>query len=522
MTNHIEMKRRAFLAAAGAATFTAGTMGMRSVALAAGSGTFTFGRSRETTQLDPHRSQLSSSWHIQHMAFDSLVTLDDTFEVQPSLAESFEWQGNNLVFTLRPGVKFANGREMTQEDVTKSLERALVSKGNPWGLMLRNRSAIKAVGDNQIVIEFSGPNNVALNAMTATLVCIMPMKEIEDGTYDGEGEMFMGTGPYMVQEHIANDRWVLKANPHYWGGTPKTETVIVRQIPSVQGIVAALRDGSIDAAMFDGDPDAPALLAGIQNVSVHKLSSTDFNYVAMNCNAEDSPFKDKRVRQAVAYAIDRDQILNFALGGEAEPTFGWTQWGLTDDSKLAIRARDLDKAKALMAEASPARTTVKYLVRGGTAVHQNVAQVVAKNLAEIGITCELETVDGGVWAKRVWGTDPSEMDITSSAYTGFAHPLVTAHWWAPEVAGFTKGYAPVNPAYTAALNKATVEASGEADVNAALQDLYQIMNEEAVKIPINVNTETIAWRNDKVDMMPSAKQSQNDVLAGVETWSMKG
>lgn len=114
------------------------------------------------------------------------------------------------------------------------------------------------------------------------------------------------------------------------------------------------------------------------------------------------------------------------------------------------------------------------------------------------------------------------MDITSSAYTGFAHPLVTAHWWAPDLSGFTKGYVPVNPAYTAALNKATVEASGDAEVNTALQDLYQIMNEDAVKIPINVNTETIAWRNDKVDMIPSSKQAQNDVLAGVETWSIKG
>lgn len=317
--------------ATGAATFAAGTMGKRSVAMAAGGGTFTFGRSRETTQFDPHRSQLSSSWHIQHMAFDSRVTLDDNFDVQPSLADSFEWQGNNLVFTLRSGVKFANGREMTQEDVTKSLERALTSGGNPWwGLMLRNRTAIKAARDNQVVIEFGGPNNVALNAMTATLVCIMPMKEIEDGTYDGEGEMFMGTGPYSVQEYVTNDRWVLKANPHCRGGTPATDTVVVRQIPSVQGIVAALRDGSIDAAMFDGDRDAPALLAGVPNVSVHKLSSTGFNYVAMNCNAEDSPFKDNRVRQAVAYAIDRDRILNFALGGESEPRSAspasWKPW----------------------------------------------------------------------------------------------------------------------------------------------------------------------------------------------------
>ena len=194
--------------------------------------------------------------------------------------------------------------------------------------------------------------------------------------------------------------------------------------------------------------------------------------------------------------------------------------GLTDDSKLKFRDPDIEKARALIKEADPKVTTFPYLVRGGSN-HGQIAQVVKQQLALIGLNAELETVDGGVWAKRVWGTRPeSDMIMTNSAYTGFAHPLVTAHWWAPDLSRFTAGYVPENADYTAALNDATTAASGD-DVVPSLQRLYEIYNEQAIKIPLCVNTETIAWRSDRVDMTPSGKQAQNDIINGVENYKMK-
>ena len=513
------MDRRTFMQTAAAAGVVAGSMGMRSIALASDGGTFTFGRTRETSHLDPHRSQLSSSWHIQHMVYDSLVTLDDNFDVQPQLAESWEWQGNDLTFTIRKGVKFANGREMTMDDVVGSLNRALKSKGNPWGLLLRNKTGITSSG-NKLTISFSGPNNVALTALTATLVCIIPMKEVEDGSWDPNTDQFLGTGPFYVTNHVANDRWELAANPHYWGGKQGVSNVVVRTIPEVNSLVAALRDGSIDAAAFDSNPDAPDLIAGEPNISSATMNTTDFNYVGMNAISANSPFTDIRVRQAVALVLDRQKIVDFAFGGRAEITYGWTQWGLTDDSKLKFRDPDVERAKALIAEADPKVTSFPYLVRGGSN-HGQIAQVVKQQLALIGLDAQLETVDGGVWAKRVWGTRPeSDMIMTNSAYTGFAHPLVTAHWWAPDLSRFTGGYVPENPDYTAALNDATT-AAADSDVVPSLQRLYEIYNEQAIKIPLCVNTETIAWRSDRVDMTPSNKQAQNDIINGVENYKMK-
>ena len=132
---NLGLNRRDFLKGVTALGLASGLSGISQLAMAAEGKTFTFGRIRETKHLDPHTSQLSSSWHIQHMVYDSLVTLDDDFNVQPSIATAWEWEGNNLVFTIREGVKYSNGRDMTMDDVVGSLNRALKSKGNPWGLL---------------------------------------------------------------------------------------------------------------------------------------------------------------------------------------------------------------------------------------------------------------------------------------------------------------------------------------------------------------------------------------------------
>lgn len=508
------MKVAAAFGATGAAFFS-----MRNTALAQTAGTLTWARPEETTLFDVHSAALSSSWHIQQMVYDSLVTLDDNLNVVPSLATAWEWKDTTLVFTLRDGVKFANGRAMTQDDVVKSINRALSSEGNPWGLMLRNLKETKAEGTNQIAMVFDGPNNVALNAMTASLVAILPMAEVEAKTFDPTGEMMMGTGPYLVKAHVANDSWTLEANPNYWGGVAKIGTVIVKTIPSAQGLVAALTDGSAQVASFSGNPDAPALLAGIANVTVVTQNQTAFSFIALNAVTEGSPFKDLKVRQAVALALDRQQIVDFAYAGTATPSFGFTQFGVGDDTTLANYTRDLDKAKALMAEAAPARTQVKMIYVQGD-LDASISQVVKQQLAEIGLDVQLEGLEEGVWLSRTWTGAPSEFDLNVTWFSGFSHPLITAHWWASELAGFTAGHVAADEAYTAALNEALF-AVDDAAYQAGMVKLYARMNELANMIPLASRSETVAYRADMVTMAPSTLQAQEDVLQGVEAFELK-
>lgn len=511
------LDRRRFLL--GTAALAAG-LSLRRAALAAEGPTLTWARPSETSQYDPHASSLATGWALQHLVYEPLITLDDDLNLAPALATAWEWQGNDLVFTIRQGVKFANGRAMTLDDVVGSLERSFAAP-NAWKLILRNRTGIEKRGEDQVAILFDGPNNAALHALTATLVAILPMQEIEAGSFDPASDAMLGTGPFYVESHQVNDHWVLKRNPHYWqAGLPKVETLVVRTIPAAQGLVAALRDGSADIASFDANPDAAALLAGLPNVEMATQTETSFYLLALNAVAEDSPFHDLRVRQAVALALDHQQLIDFALAGQSKQTFGWTQFGMADDSLLPLAGRDLERARALMAEAKPARTTFE-LVYPGTDVYAAMAQIVAQNLAEIGLQATLVGVEEGVWVKRTWGARPAEMDATVLYYSGFAHPLITAHWWAPDMAGFTAGYQAPNETYSETLIKALLGSSG-AEAQAALQQVYVMINEQANQIPFAMREEIIAWRSDKVEMAPSRLQTQADILAGIETFAKKG
>jgi len=515
------LNRRALLQLLGATGAASLALNLRSVAFAAEADTLVWARPTETTLYDPHSSALSSAWNVQHLCYESLVTLDDNLDVVPALATAWEWQGNTLVFTLREGVKFANGRAMTQDDVVGSITRALGSAGNPWGLILRNLKATTKVGTNQVAMEFDGPNRAALAAMTASLVCIVPMEEATAGTWDATTDKFWGTGPYLVESHVANDNWVLVKNPHYWNaGTPKIGKLVVRTIPSTQGIIAALTDGTADVASFEGNPDASALLAGIANVTVAPQYQTAYSFLALNAVTEGSIFIDLKMRQAVALALDRQQIVDFAFAGQSVPSYGYTQFKLGDDSTLPLYARDIDKAKALIAEAAPARTSVNLIYAGGD-LDANVSQVIKQQLSEIGLDVQLEGLEEGVWLSRTWTGQPSEFDLNVTYFSGFSHPLITAHWWAPELAGFDAGHVAVDPAYTELLNKALF-ATSDADYDAAMLALYARINEQANLIPLCSRTETVAWRSDRVNMTPSAMQAQEDVLAGVENFTLNG
>lgn len=518
------LTRRELLKAAGIGAFGLATnpLWLRNAALAATGGTITWARPTETVLMDPHSSSLGTSWELQHLAYDSLLRMDDNLKIQPSLAEAWEWKSNTLVFTLRSGVKFANGRTMTQNDVVKSLDRCLTAGGSPWGLLLRNKKEIRAAGDNQVEIEFDGSNRIAEYALAATLASILPMKELEAGTYDPKSDKFMGTGPFYVESHTANDRWIFKRNPYYWQkGLPKVDTFVSRTIPTNQGIIAGLRDGSIDIASFSADGDAPALLKGVPNIKVVAQVRSDYSLIKLNALGENSIFADLKVRQAVGYAIDRQQILDFAFGGTGSLTYGFTQFGLLDDSKLEIQSRDIKKAKALIAEAKPA--TMKTSILYGTELESSslAAQIIKQNLEEIGFEVKLEGVDQGTWVKRVWGSRPSQFDITPSYFSGFAHPLFTAHWYAPDLAGFTAGYLPVDKDYTALLNEALF-AETDQEMMTALQKAYEFINSQCLVIPTFSRVETIAWRTDKISANPSKMQGQNNVMANAETFQVSG
>lgn len=489
-------------------------------ARAAEGGTITWGKPLETKEFDPHISFLGSSWQLQHLVYDSLTDMDDNLNPVPSLAESWEQASpTSYIFHLREGPKFSNGRPVTADDAAGSIRRVFTTKGAYWPLAIGPMKEVKTLSERSIRIDLERPHTPILDALSATLASVLPMKEIEAGEFDPSKGM-LGSGPFMVENHAQDDHWVLKRNPHYWrAGLPKADKVIVRIIPTDQGLMAALRDGSIDIASFESSPDAPLLLSSIPNVEVVIEDVTNFYFLALNGVWEKSPFSNLKLRQAVALCLDRNQIRNFALGGVGDDSSVMAPaFQKCDTSKLANFTQDIDSAKKLVQDAGADGLTFELLVRSLPADVQ-MAQVVKQNVAAIGLNAEIAVVEEGTWVKRAWVDNPSIFQAMISWYAGYSDPSITPIWWNPAIAGFTKGHVESDEQLNGFLEQSHSLPQG-AERDAALQQLCTRIDYLAHKIPLVTRKDTIAFRSDQINAKIDHVEGYVNTLRGIEEFTL--
>lgn len=466
---------------------------------AAGNG-IVWAKPLETTQIDPHPSILGSSWEIHHIVYDRLTAMDERLQVVPSVARSWEQPSPNVyVFHLEEGVTFSTGRPMTADDVVGSIRRVVDPKmGAFWAKQLGPITAVSALDKQTVRVELETTYAPFLDAVSASMVSILPMAELEAGQFD-PGKDMLGTGPFMVVEHVENDHWLLRRNPHYWRpGLPKVDELLVRVMPADNARIAALQDGSVDIASFEASPDAALLLQGIPNVEVVTQEATDFYFLALNAVWSESPFHDKRLRQAVALTLDRDKIRNVALGGAGEPTAVMAPaFGKCDTSKIGFFQRDLERAKQLLTEAGAEGTRFELLVRNVQADIQ-MAQVIKQNVAEIGLDATIAVLDEGIWVKRVWIDNPSVFQAMIAWYAGYSDPAMVPLWWNPKLAGFTAGHVPDDPHMNEMVGRALMLARDDPARGDALQELCSGIDEAALEIPLVTRQDTLAYRKDRI------------------------
>ena len=507
------------LGLAGAALSAAPLMRLRH-AWAAEGGRIIWAKPLETKEFDPQVAILGSSWQLLHTVYDSLLDMDENLNLIPSLAESWEQVSpTSYVFTIRQGVKFSNGRDMTVDDAVGSIQRLLDPKtGSYWTLEMGDVKGVSKIDDRTMQIDLNAPHTPLLHGLSATMASIMPMEEIAAGTFDASKDM-MGTGPFMVQSHVQDDHWILARNPHYWRpGLPKIDELMIRIMPSDQARIAGLRDGSIDIASFEASPDAPLLLQNIPNVQVNVEDVTNFYFFAMNAVWEESPFRNQGLRQAVALTIDRDMVRNIALGGAGEPTAAMAPaFGKCDTDALGYWNRDIEKAKAVLAESGAEGTEFELLVRNLPADIQ-MAQVIKLNTAEIGLTANIAVVDEGTWVKRAWIDNPSIFEAMITWYAGYSDPVMATLWWNPEKAGFTAGHMPMVPELNTLMDAAYAQPNGP-ERDETLQALCSKIDEVAVKVPLVTRQDTVAYRSDKITASVVHTEGYVNTLRGVEEYT---
>lgn len=518
-----ELGRRKFLrrVGLGAATLAASDLGLHRLAFAGPeTSTIIWSKPLEAHTFDPHVAILESEWQLSHMIYDSLTSMDDDLRPVPGVAQSWEQPTPaSYVFHLRKGVTFSNGRPMTADDVVGSLERVLDPKtGSFWVKQLGKVTAIKRIDDGTVRVDLAAPYTPFLAALSATMASILPMKELKEGKFD-PAKAFLGTGPYMVTEHVQDDHWRLERNPHYWRpGLPKAKDILVRIMPATNAQIASLRDGTVDIATFEASPDAPLLLKGIPNVTVIEQGGSNMYFLALNAVAKDSPFHNEKLRRAIALTLDREMMRNMALGGVGEPTTVMAPaFKACDPAKLPYFRQDIKRAKALLKEAGSEGLRFQLLVRNVPADIQ-LAQVVKQNIGRIGLTADIAVLDEGIWVKRVWLTNPSDFQATIFWYAGYSDPAMVPLWWNPKLAGFTAGYVPDDAKLDGDIAEALKLSNTDPARKGALQKLCTAVDETANVIPLVTREDTIAYRSDKLKAKITRIEGYGYTLRGIEEY----
>jgi peptide/nickel transport system substrate-binding protein len=324
---------------------------------------------------------------------------DGKFVVVPDLADTWEMSedGKTWTFHIRDEAVFANGDPVTAEDVVFSLTRVIkLAKSPAWlftDVLGLTEESITAVDEKTIQIVTNGmPPNVVLTNVGNSTAGILNKKVVLENEKDGDmGEAWLtdhsaGAGPYVVKEWKRNMHVILVANENYWGEEPPLKTIIIKDVPEAADQFLQLQKGDIDVA-HDLTAEQGNELKNIEGVRLVTTPAQTNEYVGMNSGW--GPFQDKKVRQAVKYAIDYDAIIErvragFAINNQQFLPVGY--FGYVENNPYE---QDLEKAKALLAEAGYADGFEVELITNTTDRRKNEAVIVQENLAQIGIKANI-------------------------------------------------------------------------------------------------------------------------------------
>jgi peptide/nickel transport system substrate-binding protein len=359
-------------------------------------------RAADAIGLDPHKQTAFSSFRVMELIYDTLVTLDKNLNIVPSLAESWSYSsdGKTLTMKLRQNVKFHNGDVFSSNDVKFSFERILdqttaaAARSN-----FTNIDTIDTPDANTVVFHLKTPTATILASMTSANASIIDSTLVIGGA--DPGKVVVGTGPFMLKQWDPDKTLVLVANKNYWvPGLPYLDGIEFRTIPDESSILAGLRAGTIDWAQIN-DPRV-AITAGSSASKLVIDRAPALAYNVLQLNAQKPVFKDVRVRQALACAIDRQQVVDTASLGEGQVTGPATPpYYQIDLSKTFCPAPDIAKAQQLLTDSGAKNVSFTIIAAAAeppTAVAE--AQNIQAQLKAIGVDAKIETLELGVYVAR--------------------------------------------------------------------------------------------------------------------------
>ncbi|MBL8164373.1 MAG: ABC transporter substrate-binding protein [Anaerolineae bacterium] len=462
--------------------------------------------------LDPGRAFETTNLTINHATYDTLVEIraDDLNTLVPSLAESWTVSDDGLVytFTLRSGVTFASGNPLTAEDVRFSWTRLKNLKGNP-SFYADTVASVEAVDDLTVRVTLSAPTPAFLTIVTAPAMSVLDSvlakangatdaadADTTDTANDWLSQNSAGSGPFVLTGWTPLGEITLVRNDNYWRGAAALPAVTLRHSDDATTKLQLLERGDIDV-YENVDKDLAAQIQGNADLQLSIGQTLNITYLAISGDAKfNLPLSDARVRQAIAQAVDYDGIINGLLSGYADRPAAMLPLGVAGSDPAKRYERNVDAAKALLAEAGYADGFEMpiYIGQGapGGIPSETLAAKLQADLAEIGVTV---TIDQRPTSDFLTAYRAQELSFLFATWTpDYLDPTMWSDYFS---------YPDSGPAARILLNSqaiadAAAQAAAEADpakrleIYTAYQDAHVA---EAVFVPLFQPQQLYALRN---------------------------
>lgn len=452
--------------------------------------TMKIGMSAEPTSMDPAQSKDLITWMFVLQSYDTLIKFDwPTQQYIPAIASAWEVNEDSteVTFTIRDDIKFQNGDTLTMEDVMFSLNRAFESSFT--NQISGSIDRFEQIDDTHMKVVLKYGYAPILEVLITPCWGIVNKAYVEAAEAEGKdvGRIeSCGTGSYIMKEWKSGEKLIFEGFEDHYDGAPKIKHVDAALIADQTSGAIALENGTLD------------YYYGTQNSDIEHLKDLPHlaTYVVddgvglydITFNVTDGIFTDKRLRQAVAYAIDREEIL---LGGQEGN-------GVVTDTICATACfgympdyewykQDLDKAKALMAEAGyPDGFTVTF-TQDSSKTYMTSAEIMQAQLKKVGINVEFEKLERATWLDVVASNRQFDATLRMTNHVVYDADYLLTRRLTTDMIGGGNNYAGYsNPGFDKLVETARQTADQEQRLE-MYRECYDMIKEDVPFIPLYTN-----------------------------------
>lgn len=471
---------------------------------------------RDIQNMDPANRIGSVEGNILRAVMRRLIMFKPgVFEWELDAAESItQVDDTNIEFTLKPGIMFQQGYgELTAEDVKYSYERFNNPKEGEekatyaadWAAL--DHVEVTGTHSGNIILKNAAPALWAI-ALPDVSGCIVSRKAYEELGEEVKTKAVVGAGPYIFADWQPNQSITLKADPDYMGDQPAFKEIVLRPIQEPKTAQLAFRSDEIHFTKLD-DPAGADALEGEEGTEIIKQDS--INYVWIGMNVEKKPLDDIRVRQAIRMAIDVEEAILAGYNGTVTRANALMAPGLLGHwADAPVHERDVEGAKALLAEAGYPDGFDIRLTLLNQSQFQTAALVVQANLAEAGINVDLEVLDGGSYWSMGEGEAGENLELSLQQFGGKADPSFQTQWFVTGQIGEWNWQRWSNEEFDTLNAKAesTVDEAARADAYIKMQ---QLMEESSAYV----------WLTHEVNIFATKTWLQPSVLPNGDDWQYR-